>query len=230
MTTIKDLTPEQRTRYNTEVKARSRARQHQQEELERQLAEVPKSKDYELPVDQKNQLEANSRSVRNIINSEVCHLGDSPIVDSVIWAVYGFENNITRKVCEPFGMLIAGYHCDALASDVIELVHRQPEILLSATFASLYRKFLKLVSQWNNKTKGEYSDPRFIRDLDHELDGTYILLEMPTAPSPSVVPAPDVVPVARIAPTVQKFVAVPAVLPYEPYLSPAARRFLDNGL
>jgi hypothetical protein len=144
--------------------------------------------------------------------------------------VMGFEKTYTQKVSEPFGVLVGGYHADAAASMAIESVHRYPMLLESATFAELYQKFLKLIAQWNNKTKGVYSDPRFVRELDRELDGTYVL-ETPTAGLPSEYPAPAPVEVPTPAPSAQILPVVQrAAQPIDSMIPREAQRYLDGTI
>jgi hypothetical protein len=182
---IKDMTSEERTEYNRLQKRESRERERQEQLAKR----VPNSRDYQMPQVQQRALSEHSGNIRNVINTEVEHLGDAHIVDTVICVLFGFENNFTQKVVEPSGMLVGGYFPDAVAHEAVEHAHRFPDILNSLTFKKLYDELLERVVKWDNQTHHAYSTPEFISTANQELAGTYVL-PTPPALEPHKPPAP----------------------------------------
>jgi hypothetical protein len=223
---IKDMTPEEKTEYNRLQKRESRERERQEQLAKR----IPNSRDYELPQVQQRTLSEHSRNIQATINTELGKVVDEYVVDAVACVLFGFENNFTQKVSEPFGVLVGGYFPDAAASTTIESVHRFPMLLQSATFADLYQKFLSQIAKWNNQTHGAYSTLELIADLNRELAGTYVL---PSPASTPVVPAPVPIESSASAPgasdkDIRERGREQLLRQLDPSIPPVARRYPDG--
>ena len=112
---------------------------------------------------------------------------DLYVLESVAETMLGLEQNWSRKVQNPHGVLIGGHFCDEIGSAAVEHTHRFPRYLGSATFRQMYQKFLPAVAAWSEKHR-EYSSPELMADVLAELDGKYILKSKytPAAPPPDV--------------------------------------------
>jgi hypothetical protein len=89
----------------------------------------------------------------------------------------GLDNGWTKKVVlgkDPsVQLLVGGHFVDAIGSAAVERVHQAPHLLLSTTFAEMYRKFLPMVVDWASKNR-QYASDDLILDVHAGVWGTYI--------------------------------------------------------
>jgi len=197
---IKDMNPDQLREYNRIQKQNQRERERQEAAANR----IPTANDFKMPEAKQKALDQNSIETMRVVKSELVgfkfQIEDEYCVDGISNVLFGLENNILQKVQNPHGMLIGGHFPDAVASTAVEHVHRFPNLLGSATFKSLYDRFLRAVVSWDGKYQHAYSSPELIHDVKAELDGNYVLrtpARTPAAPPP----APVEVPVEEPGPT-----------------------------
>ena len=158
-------------------------------------------------------------------------MDDSQVVEQIAETLLGLENGWTKKVTlgkDPtVQMLIGGHFVDAVAATSVERVHQAPHLLLSTTFAEMYRKFLPMVVDWASKNR-QYASDDLIRDVREGLAGTYIpkLKYTPAAPPPDVPEVPADEPSEKQVLTRNR---VRLTRPLYPYLSSEAQRYLDGN-
>jgi hypothetical protein len=202
---IKDMTRAELAEYNREVKRRSRERREQE-----RLAKLPlNASDYRMPNDVETRLTAHTDKVRQEILAQLLLSSkDVFIIETVSDVVFGLENDISRKVCEPTGMLVAGHFPDAVWRMAIEHVNRFPGLLTCPEFEALYNKFLDLVAKWNETTGAIHSDPEFVGILAAEIAGTYTpswpTLAVPIQTEPIQPPAPPT-PIVSLPPEALRY-------------------------
>jgi hypothetical protein len=213
---IKDMNHEELKAYNNEKKRRQRDRENSER--------VVDFDDYEMPDTHQKQLSDHTNSVVNQIQSETEPTDrDRWIIDMVTRVLFGLENNMTKKVVDPSGMLIGGVFPDAAWVETIHHVHRFPGILKSTTFADLYQKFLADMLKWN-RTHGAYTSPEFVGILEQEVAGTYSL---PGVPEPHQPPLPVAVP--ETTPSDREIRNQGAIQLLNLGIPQDARRYLETG-
>jgi hypothetical protein len=218
-------TPERR-QYDRTAKQRSRSKAKQ----ERLASQTPIASEYELPRSQKDQLAEHFRQIIARIAAELPHkltFADECMIQMMADVVLAEERKWTRKVSSPNGMLYGSVFPDAAASDLIQHVHRFPNLLESVSFCDLYQTFLKLV---HKLSRNDWFDQDFAKDIEAEINGTYSLPpepQIPKAPEPALaIPEPPKLP------TDQQVLAEGRARLLESLqgqLSPDARQYLYGG-
>jgi hypothetical protein len=185
---LSEMTPSERAEYQKLAKRKSRQKAKQ----EHLASQIPVALDYELPQSQKDQLAENARRITATIAAELpdkLSFEDEIVIEMMSDVIHGHEWKFTKAVHSPSGVLYGNYHPDAAASEIIQHVHRFPNLLDSQSFKDLYQRFLTLVRKLS---RNEWFDPSFAKEIESEIDGTYKLrpkVEIPTPPEPAPVPA-----------------------------------------
>src|ERR1700728_617346 len=159
---LKQMSPQERTEYQKLAKRKSRQKAKQ----ERLASQIPAALDYELPQSQKDQLAENARQITVTIAAELpdkLSFEDEIVVEMMSDVMVAHERKWTKQVHSPSGFLYGNYHPDAAASEVIEHVHRFPNLLDSHTFSDLYQRFLTLVRKLS---RNEWFDPNFAEEIE----------------------------------------------------------------
>ena len=190
---IKEMTPEQRREYNRVQKQQQRDREREEAAAKR----IPNANDFKMAEVTQNQLDQHSREILKLVRAELPDhtfaTQDEYVIEATAHVLFGLENSIVQKVVDPHGILAGGHYPDAVASTAIELVHRFPSLLGSATFKTMYEKLLRAVVAWDGKYQHRFSSPDLMGDIRSELDGTYVLktpaVSVPATPPSSVKPA-----------------------------------------
>jgi hypothetical protein len=199
-------------------------------QAEREAVKIPDASDYVLPEAHAKHAAETLAKVKFELPDKKLTLDDVQVVEGIAETLLGLENSWSKKVTlgkDPtVQLLVGGHFCDAIASTAVERVHRAPHLLLSTTFAEMYRKFLPMVVDWASKNR-QYASDDLMRDVREGLAGTYIPKPRytPAAPPPDVPtfstdePSANILPRGRLRLTRQ----------FDPHLSPEARRFLDGN-
>ena len=147
--------------------------------------------DYVMPPEQNQRLGTNAAEtlakVRQELPDKKLTMDDTQTVEGIANCLLGLENGWSKKL--QFGrgdvqLLVAGHFLDAIGSGAVERVHRAPHLLLSTTFAEMYRKFLPMVVEWSKKNP-QYCSGDLILDVHAGVSGTYILKpKQPPAATP----------------------------------------------
>jgi len=188
-----DMTPEQqeqKKKYDREAKQRQRDRQRQ----EREALAITNANDYVMPEAEQRKLTQHCDQVTKTIAADLGLANlpepDQYIVAAVSSVVFGLENQITKIVYDPYGMLVSGWFPDAAASEAIEHVHRFPTLFSSRNFTELYNKFLHAVVRWATRNE-QCATPNFIQEANEEIAGTYVLSPLPEFPKPEPTSIPE---------------------------------------
>ena len=190
--------------------------------------------DYVMPDTQRTHLDQIASETVQKVRAELPTVklttSDLYVIESCSECLVGLEHNYTKRVMfnrSDVQMLVAGHLVDAVASTAVERVHRAPHLLLSTTFAEMYRKFLPMVVDWASKNR-QYASDDLIRDVREGLAGTYIpkLKYTPAAPPPDVPEVPADEPSEKQVLTRNR---VRLTRPLYPYLSSEAQRYLDGN-
>jgi hypothetical protein len=179
---LAEMTPEERRAYNAQSKRKSRDKEKQ----ERLAAMVPAYADFRLPDTQREQLTENARQMIDQIATELSQLTfeDRRVIEMASDVLLSHEKAWAKEVHSPYGLLYGRYFVDGAASEIIEHIHRFPNLLESPTLTALYQKFLKTVRKLS---RNSWFDPNFAKQIESEFDGTY---ELPGAPDIPKVPTP----------------------------------------
>jgi hypothetical protein len=171
---IKDMNPEQLREYNRVQKQSQRERERQEAAAKR----IPNANDFRVPIAKQAELDKHTNDILKAIQAELPDhrfaIQDEFVIETVGCALFGLENNIIQKVQNPDGMLVGGHFPDAVASTAVEHVHRFPNLLGSATFKSLYDKFLRAVMSWDGKYQHAYSSPELLADVKTDISGHFL--------------------------------------------------------
>jgi hypothetical protein len=198
---------------------------YKQQELE--AVKIPDASDYILPEAHAKRLAKHAAEILTKVQSELTDrltMQDMFIVETVAETMLGLEQNWSRKVQNPNGVLIGGHFCDAIGSAAVEHTHRFPRLLGSATFSQTYQKFLPAVVAWSDKHR-DYVSADLMADIHAAIDGKYILkfARPPAAPPPYPAEVSADEPGVQLPPSQRITRQKPC-----PYIDDAAQRFLDG--
>jgi hypothetical protein len=218
---LSEMNEQQRREYNKEKKRIQRAKQKQQ----KLAAIIPNARDYVIPEPSWDAVAQYARETEQAIRAELPGVTnrDIYIIRSVCSVLRGLECGYQQKVMNPTGVLVGGYFPDALGSEIVEYVHRYPDILGSPTFKSLYESVLREIVRWSKKNT-DYITPELIADVEAEIDGIYTL---PPAPQIPKAPAPAPEPVLNFDELLEQ--GRVQLLDRLGLLSPEAQRYLNGN-
>jgi hypothetical protein len=186
---VKDMTPEELTVYYRTIKRNQRALLKQEKLKTMTIA----WDEYEIGPIQQQRLSEHVAEVTNTIRSEtvVTHR-DEWIIHMISSVLYGLGHQIKQKVYieHQLGMLVGGEFPDAAWAIAIDHIHCFPTTIMdSATFASLYKKFLSRVNAWS-RSNSKFVSVDLLEILNRENAGTYEP-QSPPAPIKSPGTAPS---------------------------------------
>jgi hypothetical protein len=187
-----ELNEEQRAakrEYDRLAKQRSRAK----EKLERERLSIPKVADYKVPEAWESQLSAASQAAIIAIREELLQITDRDdyVITGISEVLCGLRHRYTQKVQAPMGIVVGIWFVDALGSEAVEYVHKDPALLGSPTFKEIYDALLSEIMQWSKKQDPEFLNPQYIADVRTALAGEYKLPPEPNIPKLKPEPATE---------------------------------------
>jgi hypothetical protein len=192
-----ELNEEQRAakrEYDRLAKQRSRAK----EKLERESLSIPKVADYKIPEAWESQLSAASQAAIIAIRAELQQITDRDeyVITGISEVLCGLRHRLTQKVQIPMGIVVGIWFVDALGSEAVEYVHKDPALLGSPTFKGMYDALLSEIMQWSKKQDPEFLTPQYIADIRRALAGEYRVPPAPNIPKlkPESVLEPNPIP------------------------------------
>ena len=164
---FKDLSADDRKRYQRDAKRRSRERQR----LEQETNEIPLAADYSPPKEWERDLSKFSDETLRQVQAEIGPVTrmDKYIITGVAETSLGIEKNFLQKVQAPAGVLAGTWFIDAFGSEAVDYVHHNPALANSPTFRTLYEKLLLAVLSWSKQTNPGCVTKEFIANVEAEL-------------------------------------------------------------